>query len=261
MKLSIATFLDYQFDQHADILLQVEAANLPGQTIEQARIVVADGVPFSRVPGHEGVGERIWLGLYGRMVVDYRALVTVDHRPDAFADAAKVPFQQLPPEAIQYLMGSRYCPSDTFLDFVTEEFGTLEGGARIAAMRDWIHRHFSYTPGASSSATTAVDTFVSRRGVCRDYAHVLISLARVSGVPARMVSVYAPGLEPQDFHAVAEVYLGGAWHLVDPTRMANEATMARIAIGRDAADVAFMTSYQPAFLIAQSVSVTVVDPG
>lgn len=259
MKLSIATHLEYHFDDHADVLLQIGAADAPEQAVAQARTEIAGIEPLSRVPGHDGVGERLWLGLRGRMVVDYRATVSVDRTMENLSAVTKVPFYQLPGDTVQYLMGSRYCPSDMFVAFVTQEFGDLDGGARILAMRDWIYRHFSYVPGASTSDTTAVDTFVSRRGVCRDFTHVLISLARVSGIPARMVSVYAPGLKPQDFHAVAEVYLGGKWHLVDPTRMADESTMARIAVGRDAADVAFMTSYEPATLIAQSVSVTASD--
>ena len=152
-------------------------------------------------------------------------------------------------------MASRYCPSDRFVFFVNDEFAGLEGGALVIAMRDWIQHHFSYVPGASSQETTALDTFVSRQGICRDYAHVLITLVRACGIPARFASVYALGIEPQDFHAVAEVFLGGEWHLVDATGMAREGSMAKIGIGRDAADVAFLTAYGPAWMNSQSVSV------
>jgi transglutaminase-like putative cysteine protease len=103
--------------------------------------------------------------------------------------------------------------------------------------------------------TTAADTFISRQGICRDYAHLLITLSRAAGVPARIASVYALGVDPPDFHAVAEIVLGGEWHLVDPTRMAREAAMAKIGVGRDAADVAFLTAFGDARLIDQSVSV------
>jgi transglutaminase-like putative cysteine protease len=101
-----------------------------------------------------------------------------------------------------------------------------------------------------------MDAYVTREGVCRDFAHVLVALARASTIPARFVSVYAPDVVPQDFHAVAEVFLGGAWHLVDATGMAEAADMAKIGVGRDAADVSFLTSYGQASLVALRVEVS-----
>jgi transglutaminase-like putative cysteine protease len=151
---------------------------------------------------------------------------------------------------VQYLFDSRYCPAERFQPFVEAEFGGLTGGTRVLAMRDWIASHLSYTPGTSNPTTTALDTFVERRGICRDYTHLLVTLARASAIPARYCSVYAPGVEPQDFHAVAEVFLadptipgGGAWHLVDATGMADPADTVKIGVGRDAADVSFMTVF------------------
>ena len=154
----------------------------------------------------------------------------------------------LPGEIVKYLMPSRYCQSDEFQNFVAAEFGHLRGGA-------WIEAAFCYAPGSSTSQTTAFDTFVQRQGICRDFAHVLICLARASAIPARFASVYAPGVTPQDFHAVAEVWLDGGWHLVDPTGMARADSIARIGVGQDAADVAFLTSYGPIELMSQWVTV------
>jgi len=101
-----------------------------------------------------------------------------------------------------------------------------------------------------------METFVERKGVCRDFAHLMVSLVRASGIPARFVSAYAPDVVPQDFHAVAEVFLDGAWHLVDATGMATPAEIAKIGVGRDAADVAFLTSFGEAVFVHQSVQVT-----
>ena len=138
----------------------------------------------------------------------------------------------------------------------------LQGGALVAAMRDWIHDHLSYVPGASNADTTASDTFIRREGVCSDYAHLMITLTRAAGIPARIASVYALGVDPPDFHAVAEVFLGngggGEWHLVDPTGMASEGAMAKIGVGRDAADVSFLTAFGEARMIEQSVEVSAV---
>lgn len=164
----------------------------------------------------------------------------------------------LPGDTVRYLMPSRFCPSDEFQTFVSAEFGTFEGGARIAAMKDWINRSFTYAPGSSNAQTTALETFVQRRGVCRDFAHVMITLARASAIPARFASVYAPGVTPQDFHAVAEIYLGGTWHLVDATGMAPADTIARIGVGMDAAEVAFLSAFGRIEYVEQSVSAVAV---
>ncbi len=111
--------------------------------------------------------------------------------------------------------------------------------------------------GSSTSHTTALDTFVQRQGICRDFAHVMICLARASAIPARFASVYAPAVTPPDFHAMAEVFLDDAWHLVDATGMAQPDATAIIGVGLDAAEVAFLSSYGPMQLISQSVEVSV----
>ena len=142
---------------------------------------------------------------------------------------------------------------------VEAEFGDSAGGERIARIRDWIFERFRYAAEGSNSQTTAVDTFVRRQGVCRDFAHVLIALPRASSIPARFVSAYAPYFTPQDFHAVAEVYLDHTWHLVDATGMAASNQIARIGIGLDAAEVSFLSSFGPLMFGNQSVQVRVEE--
>jgi transglutaminase-like putative cysteine protease len=254
MRIRIESWLDYEFDHPTDVLLQVEAAMIPEQIVD-GYIDITQGEHFARVPAHDSIGDRLWVRLQGRLVVDYRATVTIDRVLADVRTLPMVPPHQLPGETVQYLMPSRYCPSDQFQTFVDAEFGGLQGGARVAALRDWVEQSFSYVPGSSTGDTTALDTFVKRQGVCRDYAHVIITLVRASGIPARIASVYALGVEPQDFHAVAEVFLDGAWHLVDATGMATQSGMAKIGVGRDAADVAFLTAYGAARMNAQAVSV------
>ena len=115
------------------------------------------------------------------------------------------------------------------------------------------------SPERQQGTTTALDTFASREGVCRDYAHLLVALARAAEIPARCVAAYAPDVTPPDFHAVAELWLDGGWHLVDATGMASPAEIARICVGRDATDIAFMTVFGTAQLIAQRVRVDRLD--
>lgn len=259
MKLAIQAHLEYRLAEPTDLLLQVEAAAIPEQTIEDAHIGISDCSHFARVAAQACIGERIWLRAEARLTVDYRATVSINRLLSDLSGLERVPFHLLPGETVEYLMESRYCPANQFHSLVDTEFEGLDGGPRVIAMRDWIEHHFTYTPGSSTQDTTAVDSFVKRQGVCRDYAHVLISLARAGGIPARLASVYALGVEPQDFHAVAEVFLGGEWHLVDATGMAKEAEMAKIGVGRDAADVAFLTAYGEVVMEAQAVSVVAAD--
>lgn len=255
MKLTIHAALDYSFDKPTDVLLQLEAAAIPEQTVESATLDIPSCAYFARVSAQDAIGERIWVRIDQRLTVDYRATVKIDRILRDCATLPVLPPHKLPGEAVQYTLPSRYCPSDRFKAFVDSKFGEIEGSAKVIAMRDWIQDHFSYVPGSSTAETTALDSFVKRQGICRDYAHMMITLARAAGVPARIASVYALGVEPQDFHAVAEVFLGGEWHLIDPTGMAEEGGMAKIGVGRDATDVAFLTAYGEAEMHSQSVRV------
>jgi transglutaminase-like putative cysteine protease len=256
MTISIHTTLEYDFLDPVDVLLQLEAAMIPEQIVHSAHIAISPVEHFARVDGHDMIGERIWLRLQGRLSVEYTATVTPQRMIPDWTQLPALPPHKLPGETVQYLLPSRYCPSDKFEALVEAEFGNLDGGPRIAAIRDWIAGNFTYCAGASHAGTDAIDSYVTRQGVCRDYAHVLVAFARASTIPARFVSVYAPDVKPQDFHAVAEVFLDGAWHLVDPTGMAEAADMVKIGVGRDAADVSFLTSYGRATLITQTVDVT-----
>ena len=262
MNLRIDVQLDYGFERPCDVLLQLETADLPEQRIVHSHLTVTPSYPLFRVPAQDNIGTRIWLRAEGRLVVDYSAEVSITRAANDIAALPALPPHRLPGETVQYLLPSRYCPSHQFTDFVESTFGALKGGARISAIRDWVARHMSYVPGASTVETTAVDTFHSGQGVCRDYAHLLITLARAAEIPARIASVYAPGVNPPDFHAVAEVFLDGAWHLVDPTGMADETEIAMIGIGRDSGDVAFLTAFGPLMMNRLSVVVEalVVNP-
>ena len=255
MLLNIAAKLDYFFAAPTDCLMQFEAAHQPDQSVVQATLDTGPTEAFARGPAEEGIGERIWAHFDGRMTWHYKAQVRVTRPCPDLAALPATALRRLPPDVVKYVFTSRYCPSDKFYSFVAADFGKLSGGAQVLAMRDWIEQNFSYVPGVSTSDTSALETFVMRQGICRDFAHVLITLCRASAIPARLVSVYGLGVTPQDFHAVVEVYLDGAWYLVDPTGMCRPDQMVRICVGRDAADVAFLTSFGQADLQSQWVDV------
>ena len=255
MRLAIDVHLDYAFPEPADVLLQVEAAALPDQRIESESLVIHSDYPIRAVTGEDGIGQRCWARAEQRLVADYHAIVCVERRSIDLEALGATPVRGLPPEVIRYLLPSRYCESDRFEHFVRRQFTGLSGGALGAALVDWVRGALEYSAAATEPGGGALATFAERRGVCRDYAHLLVALARAAEIPARCVAVYAPGVQPADFHAVAELWLAGEWRLVDATGMSDASDMVRVAVGRDATDIAFMTIFGTAQLFAQSVTV------
>lgn len=258
MILDIDVKLDYEVAKPVDLILQIQAPSLADQRVLNETIDLGTPEQMARTAAEAGLGERILIRLSGDFRCKYSARFEVDRPALTIETCDAVPPHLLPGDAIRYLMPSRYCPSDEMQNFVAAEFGHLDGGQRIAAMRDWIFERYQYVPGSSNAQTTAIDTFVQRQGVCRDFAHVLITLARASAIPARFASVYAPNVTPQDFHAVAEVYLDSTWHLIDATGMSEADQIVRIGVGMDAAEVPFLSSFGQMRLKEQSVSVNVV---
>lgn len=250
MPISIQSTFSFSLPNVTDILLQFEAAAIPEQRILSTNTDLTEAEHCARVPAQDEIGERIWVRAGGEFEVSYHAEVELDRQLADLSTLDRLAPHHMPGEAVEYLFDSRYCPADRFQSFVEDEFEGTAGGARIVAIRDWIKSKLAYVPGSSGPHTTALDSFIERRGICRDYAHILIALTRASTIPARYVACYAPGVDPPDFHAVAEVFLndpetdgGGTWQLVDATGMADPAQTVKIGVGRDAADVSFLTSF------------------
>ncbi len=256
MRFLIRANLVYETSQPVDLLLQIEAAAENTQKLHAVEMTFNSGTVSNIIEGEGGLGTRRWIQAGSGFECAYQAEVDVSRAVRALDGLPQTPRVQIPAEVIQYLMPSRYCHPELFLDFVAAQFGDLKGGTLVDAMRDWIYSNFTYDSAASPAGTTATDSFNSLSGVCRDYAHMLITLARAAGIPARFASVYGPDVTPQDFHAVAEVYLDGAWHFVDATGMVQPEEIVRIGVGRDAADASFMTSYGWMGLIEQTVDVS-----
>lgn len=255
MRLKIAVVLDYLVEPAADVLLQVEVAALPDQRLVHNDLRVSAGAPLVALPGEDGIGQRTWAPNTRILQVNYDAIVDVDRPTIDFAALPAASPSALPAETIPYLLPSRYCEVEQLEPFVREHWSGLRGGRLAAAIVDWVRQNIEYRSNSSTGTTTAADTLKSRQGVCRDYAHLVVALARAGEIPARCVSAYAPGVDPPDFHAVAELWLDGAWHLVDATGMSACGDLARVVVGRDATDIAFMTVFGGATLHYQTVSV------
>ncbi len=174
-----------------------------------------------------------------------------DHgRPDPVVpEAAEVPVAALPDDTLIYLMGSRYCETDKLSQTAWDLFGALAPGwGRVQAICDFVHRQVTFGYESANPTRSALETYQDGVGVCRDYAHLAIALCRCMNIPARYVNGYlgdigVPILDPMDFSAWMEVYLGGRWMTFDPRN--NQPRIGRIVVsrGRDAADVPLINSF------------------
>lgn len=199
--------------------------------------------------------KRLLLGP-GENVIRYDATVTVAPDADSVrAHARQIPPQELPPALLRYTLPSRYAETDELLNFAWENFGRVPAGwERAKAICDWVHTHIEYQLGSSFPDSSAADTIMRRRGVCRDMAHVVIALCRAFNMPARYSVAYLPDIDvpedglPMDFHAYAEVWLEGGWQVFDPHRNHPRKGRVFVASGLDATDTAFATIYGAARL-------------
>jgi transglutaminase-like putative cysteine protease len=257
LRVQVQSRLAFDFVEPTETIAVILAAHAAGQTIESETLTLSDGVRMAESVDPVS-GARLLRGpLNGSVWFEYSAIIRLAPRLELPAGVQVAPWSRLPVEVLPYLLPSRYCPVDQFLRFAAREFGHIApGGARALAILDWLHVNVDYVHGVSTGTTGAAGTFIDRAGVCRDFTHLGLTLCRAAGIPARAVAAYALALDPPDFHAVFEVFLDGGWWLVDPTRMAPIGGMVRIAHGRDAADIAFLTTSGPTVQTGHSVRVT-----
>lgn len=236
--------LTFAVSEPASFALQVAPAATAGTVHDERLAVALDGTPVADVRAHQGAhGARIqvFASNPGSLTVDCATVITA---AGTAPDAAPPTDGGDAVAALVALRQSRYCESDRLVGFAAAEFpGALDADPYETALRvsSWVFERLAYASGASDHLDSAVDTLLVGAGVCRDYAHLTIALCRALGIPARLASVYAPGLFPMDFHAVAEVLVAGKWLALDSTRLAPRPELVRIATGRDAADTAFAT--------------------
>lgn len=180
----------------------------------------------------------------GTFNIRYLATVEVD-APPVDLSAPETPLAKLPGEVLIYLQSSRYCEVEAAYGFAVRHFQSVPAGyQRVQAISRWVKENVHYQIGTSTTAVSARDVLATRTGVCRDFAHLLITLCRALNIPARFVTAYTKYEEPpQDFHAVVEVFLGDRWYLFDPTALAPIEDLIRLGTGRDASDVPFATFF------------------
>lgn len=172
-----------------------------------------------------------------------------------FIDAHEQPVEQLPHDTLIYLLGSRYCETQRLMNDAWSLFGhSAPGWSRVQAVCDFVHQHVEFGYHFARSTKTAFDVHCERQGVCRDFAHLAITLLRCLNIPARYCTGYLGDIDvpltdaPMDFAGWLEAYIGGAWHTFDPRNNQRRIGRILIARGRDAADVAISTAFGPNLL-------------
>lgn len=240
-KVSVHCELRFTLATRSIFSFAVVAARNPHQRVLDEQLTITPQLPMVRTPLEPSGHELIRLVAEpGPLWVLYDATVQLSAYVPVAAPTVESSFGELPGDVLGYLHPSRYCQSDLLSRLAIKTFGAIPAGfERVTGICNWVYDHLDYTPGTTDASTTAIDVLVGGAGVCRDYAHLSISLCRALGIPARYVSGYAVDLDPPDFHGFFEAYLGDAWYLFDATRMAPIDGLVRIATGRDAADVAF----------------------
>jgi transglutaminase-like putative cysteine protease len=196
----------------------------------------------------------------GRLKLSSSALVHDSGKPDEVNEAAReTPVGDLPHAVLQYLLSSRYCEVDRFVNIAADLFGNLAPGwNRVQAITNWVHDNVTFDYATARPTKTALDVLAERTGVCRDFQHLAITFCRALNIPARYATGYLgdigiPSRGPMDFSAWFEAFLDGRWWTFDARHNTPQVGRVLMAAGRDASDVAITTSFGEATLRAFEV--------
>lgn len=254
MKLRVGFELDYMFPQPtpAILMLNIHYTRVSDLAMPD-NVIVSPSVPISGY--RDGFGN--WCSRIvapaGRVRISTDAIVSDSGLPDpVMASAWQVPVEELPEEALVFLLASRFCDSDRLLDLAWSLFGhATPGWGRVQAICDFVHGHIAFGYEHARVTRTASEAYEERQGVCRDYAHLAVAFCRALNIPARYCTGYLgdvgtpPPYPPGDFAAWFEAYLGNHWYTFDPRNNVPRIGRVLVARGRDAADVAMTTTFGP----------------
>jgi transglutaminase-like putative cysteine protease len=232
-----------------DFIFNVQATRTPQQRVVSETLALSPDL--ERRPYTDPATHARYLRVHagpGPLRLVCETVVDLAHHRAAPSTLAEVPVSDLPAAVLPYLYPSRYCESDRLHRFAYAQFGGLwQGYQRVCAIRDWVQHHVAFLSNSSDGNTSACDTLVTKQGVCRDFAHLMIALCRAVNIPARFATGIDygadPALGPPDFHAYVEAYVGDRWYLFDPSGTAIPMGFIRLATGRDAAEAAFASIF------------------
>lgn len=262
VRLDLAIELEYQVLQPTDFIFNIHPVNTARQKVDSEKLSLTPDIPYDielcRTFGNRHLRAHAEPGTFR---VNYSATADLCHRFDPVQQIVEMPIPKIPADVLVYLYPSRYCPSDRLSNIAMQQFGAMEHTyARVEAISQWVRERTRFQIGTTNFLTCAYDTFNDRVGVCRDFAHLMISMCRALNIPARFVTGIDygadPALGPTDFHAYVEVYMSGRWYIFDPTGISPTTGLVRIGTGRDASDVAFATVFGSVMWTVPRISIT-----
>ena len=252
MLIRVGFELVYEFAQKTPLVLMLNVHPSRARDLVQPdHLRVSPILPVARyLDGFGNICSRL-VAPPGEVAIRTDAIVADRGLPDAVEPAARQhEVGELPNDALVFLLGSRYCETERLMNVAWSNFGgTPSGWPRVQAICDFVNSHLRFGYPHARATRTAVEAFVERRGVCRDFAHLAVTLCRCMNIPARYCTGYLgdiavePEPEPMDFSAWFEVYLGGRWYAFDARHNAPRIGRIVMARGRDAADVALSTTF------------------
>ena len=262
MKIRIGYEIAYECPKPTPMLLVLSVhPSRQGDLVTPHRIVFDP--PISLADYHDGFGNictRI-VAPAGALTISCDQIVTDPGTPDSVApDAEQHAIEDLPEEALVFLLGSRYCETDRLSEAAWALFGAVPPGwQRVQAICDFVHSHMRFGYEHARPTKSAWDAYRERTGVCRDFAHLAVALCRCMNIPARYCTGYLgdigvpPSDAPMDFSGWFEAYLGGQWYTFDARHNCPRIGRIVMARGRDATDVAISTSFGASLLTGFTV--------
>jgi transglutaminase-like putative cysteine protease len=247
--------LAYEFSRATPMMLNLNVhSSRRSDFVRPDTMITTPSVPLSMY--RDGFGNFCTRAVAppGRFTVTADALIRDSGIAEpSFPAAPEHAVESLPDESLEFLLPSRYCETEHLLPTAWTLFGEVTSGwHRVQAICGFVNQHVRFDYQSARSSKTAWETFNERTGVCRDYAHLAITLCRCMNIPARYCTGYlgdigmaAPDPSPMDFAAWFEAYLGGRWHVFDPRHNQRRIGRVLIARGRDATDVAISMTFGP----------------
>ncbi|WP_181304617.1 transglutaminase family protein [Rufibacter sp. XAAS-G3-1] len=263
MKLAVTVKMRYDIISSSSVILSILPFKSNKQKVWDEAFQAVPGVTMQEVQAAAGEKRMKIIDVpdAGDITFAFSAKVENEIQAIPSEQLVDVAIPLMPAPVLRYLPPSRYCQSDRLYKFAHHKFGHIPHAFdKVMAVRDWVHENVEYSGGRTNSHTSAFDTITEQVGVCRDFAHLGVALCRALTIPARYFTGYSYQLQPADFHACFEAYLGGHWVLFDATKMVPLNGMAKIATGTDAAETAFASTFGNLHFQEHEVSVKLLDP-
>jgi len=263
MKFNVYSELAYEVFSPTTFIFNIQAARLPNQEIIEEELFINPAIEFEEfsLTNNEARFVRLTVNQGINFTITYKATIDLQYTIiDELNLLASVPIAAINYDVIPYLFPGRHCQSDKLRKLAMKEFGYLPNEyAKVIAITEWIFNTTDYISGATDSGTSAIDTLIQHEGVCKDFAHLGIALCRALDIPARYVTGYGYNLNPPDFHACFEAYIGGNWIFFDATKMVALNGFIKIANAKDATEAAVASFFGNTNCTYMNVQCTATD--